>query len=343
MRMYSLDLLKLVLAYAIAFFHVGTHVAPGSTAAVQIFFVISGFFLGRKFYSRRDGDYTAWQYTLDHVRGLYPHYLFSHLAFFAYLTARAVYYFLLSPSWEAMGELIQSFYSQIPDLLLVQSAYTSYPSINYPLWQLSALLIAGYFVFALLRWNESLSRQILFPGAILMLLSLLNTGVALDGNYGLIFLPLFRAFGPLCLGVLTWYFTTTESYAALCRHKLLLNLFGLVGLVGIFAWETYYNIFLLGTMTVLLCCCQPDSWLNRLFNHRCFCHCGKLSYAIYLNQALIERFVCARLFPNQELGGKGNLVFFLLLTIYSVVTMVFVDRFMGWLKSKHRSTIPNSL
>lgn len=336
MRMYSLDLLKLVLAYVVAFFHVGTHIAPGSTAAVQIFFVISGFFLGKKFYSRKDANYTAWRYTLDHVRGLYPHYLFSQLALFAYLTARAVYYFLLSPSWEALGNLIKSFYGQIPDLLLVQSAYTSYPSINYPLWQLSALLIAGYFVFALLRWNEPFSRRILLPGAILMLLSLLETGVALDGNYGVVYMPLFRAFGGLCLGVLTWYFTTTEYFETLWRHKRLMNLAGLVGLVGVFAYETYYNIFLLGTMAVLLCCCQADSWLNRIFNHRCFRHCGKLSYAIYLNQALIERFVCARLFPHQELGLKGNLVFFLLLTLYSMATVVFVDWFRGWLRGRKR-------
>lgn len=339
MRMYSLDLLKLVLAYAIAFFHVGTHIAPGPTAAVQIFFVISGFFLGKKFYSRKSSDYSAWQYTLDHVRGLYPHYLFSQLAFFAYLTARAVYYLLLSPSWEALGDLVKSFYSQIPDLLLVQSAYTSYPSINYPLWQLSALLIAGYFVFALLRWNEPFSRRVLFPGAILMLLSLLETGVALDGNYGVIYMPLFRAFGPLCLGVLTWYFTTTESFEALWCHKGLMNLAGLVGLVGIFAYETYYNIFLLGTMAVLLCCCRADSWLSRIFNHRCFRHCGKLSYAIYLNQALVERFVCARLFPHQELGLKGNLVFFLLLTLYSMATMIFVDKLMLWLRSRRKQTV----
>lgn len=332
MRMYTLDLFKLVLAYVIAFFHVGTHIAPGSTAAVQIFFVISGFFLGKKFYSQQHTNYSAWQYTLDHVRGLYPHYLFSQLALLAYLTARAAYYLLLSPSWDALGALIKSFYSQIPDLLLVQSAYTSYPSINYPLWQLSALLIAGYFVFALLRWDEPLSRRILFPGAILMLLSLLDTGVALDGNYGVIFMPLFRAFGPLCLGVLTWYFTTTEYYETLRKHKLLLNLSGVVGLVGIFAYETYYNIFLLGTMAVLLSCCYADSWINRLFNHRCFRHCGKLSYAIYLNQALIERFVCAQLFPHQELGNMGNMVFFLLLTLYSVITMVLVDRLMAWLR-----------
>lgn len=339
MRMYSLDVLKLVMAYAIAFFHVGTHVAPGPTAAVQIFFVISGFFLGKKFYANREARYGAWQYTLEHVRGLYPHYLFSEVVFFAYLTARAVYYLLLSPSWQGVGELVKSFYSQIPDLLLVQSAYTSYPSINYPLWQMSALLIAGYFIFAMLQWNEKLSRTILFPMAFLMLESLLNTGVELDGNYGPIFMPLFRAFGPMCLGVLTWYFTTTPDYEKLIAHKTLLNVAGMVGLVGIFAYETYYNIFLIGIVAVLLSCCQRDSWINRLLNHRCFRHCGKLSYAIYLNQALIERFVCARLFPKQALGVKGNLVFFVLLTVYSIFTTVLVEKGMARLRRRKREKV----
>lgn len=334
MRMYSLDVLKLALAYAIAFFHVGTHVAPGPTASVQIFFVISGFFLGKKFYERQQEDYSAWRYTLEHVRGLYPHYLFSQAAFFAYLTARAVYYLLLSPSWAGVGELVKSVYSQIPDLLLVQSAYTSYPSINYPLWQLSALLIAGYFVFAMLRWNEKLSRTLLFPAAFLMLESLLNTGVELDGNYGPIFMPLFRAFGPLCLGVLAWYFTTTREFQKLLSHRRLMNVAGIVGLVGIFAYETYYNIFLIATVAVIWNCCWADSWLNMLLNHRCFRHFGKLSYAIYLNQALVERFVCARLFPKQALGVKGNVVFFTILTVYSIFTMVLVEKGMAWLHGR---------
>ena len=35
-------------------------------------------------------------------------------------------------------------------------------SVNYPLWQLSALLIAGYFVFALLRQKEALAQGYYF-------------------------------------------------------------------------------------------------------------------------------------------------------------------------------------
>ena len=55
-RIYSIDLFKLVFAYVIAFFHYGTTISPGPTAAVQIFFLISGFFLARKYYSRSHAD-----------------------------------------------------------------------------------------------------------------------------------------------------------------------------------------------------------------------------------------------------------------------------------------------
>ena len=345
-RNYTLDVLKLVFAYIVAFFHVGTTISPGPTVAVQIFFILSGFFLAQKFY-RSDPDYTAWNYTLDHVKGLYPHYLFSHLVFFLYLLARAVLYFLRSPSADGAWEILRSCYNQIPDLLFLQSSYTFHDSINYPLWQISALLIAGYFVFALLRYNEKLSRQILFPGAVLMLLSLLQSGVDLWANFGPIYLPLLRAFGPMCIGVLTFYFSTTRYWADLQRHGTLLNLCALLGLAGIFVFGDHANIFQISMPVVILSCWMEDSWLNFLQNRRCFRYCGKFSYAVYLNHALIERITCARLFPNiRPLGPRELLVYFLLLTVYSMLTQFLVEKGMAWLRSRKitdsAATHPNS-
>lgn len=65
-----------ILAYVVAFGHVKMPIRPGSTVSVQIFFILSGFFLAKKFYSREE-TYSAWDYTLDHVRSIYPHYAFS--------------------------------------------------------------------------------------------------------------------------------------------------------------------------------------------------------------------------------------------------------------------------
>lgn len=341
-RIYSLDVLKLVLAYIIAFFHFGTTIAPGPTVAVQVFFIISGFFLGKKFYARSCADggktYSAWDYTLDHVKSIYPHYLFSLAVFFLYTLARSLVHLVLEPSVDKLSAIALDFYNQIPDLLLLQSAYRFHESLNYPLWQLSALVIAGFFVYGLLCHNERFSRMLLFPAAILMIQSLLYSGVDLWENYGFFYMPLLRAFSPLCIGVLTFYFTTTPYYERVKSKKVLFNLAVVLSLVTIFVYEDLANIFLITTPILILGCYDSASWLNALLNRRIFRSFGKFSYAVYLNHALIARFVQARLIPGSQARGivltqwQQNGIFFILLTLYSVFTLFLVET---W-KAKHK-------
>ena len=334
-RIYSLDVLKLVFAYVIAFFHFGTTVMPGPTITVQIFFIISGFFLGRKFYSRSYADggksYNQWNYTLDHVKSIYPHYLLSLVVIFVYMLSRSVLYLVLEPSLEKLGEISLNFYNQIPDLLLLQSAYYFHDSWNYPLWQLSALVIAGYFVYGLLCWNEKRSRELLFPAAILMTLSVLHSGVDIWANYGPIYIPLLRAFSPLCIGVLAYYFTTTPYYETLKTKKIPFNLAVVLSLITIFLYAEHANIFLVTTVILIWGCYDESSWINRLLNRKLFRHCGNYSYAIYLNHALIARFLQAMVFPRLENWGIScpvwaqMAVYFMLLSAYSIVTLFLVE------------------
>ena len=333
-RIYSLDLLKLVLAFVIAFFHFGTTVPPGPTITVQIFFIISGFFLGRKYYSRTYSDpekrYNQWDYTIDHVRSIYPHYFFSLAVFFLYMLARSVLELIKSPSLSQLTAIAVDFYNQIPDLLLLQSAYRFHESYNYPLWQLSALVIAGYFVYGLLCRNEKLSRELLFPAAILMIQSLLNTGVDIWSNYGLFYVPLLRAFSPLCIGVLAYYFTTTRYYTQVTRKKVLFNLAVLLSLASIFLFGDRANIFLITTVVLIWGCCDERSWINALLNRKVFQHCGSLSFAVYLNHALIARFLQARVFSRMELPcWQQNGIYFVLLTLYSIFTLFLVTKWRG--------------
>lgn len=341
-RIYSIDLFKLVFAYIIAFFHYGTTISPGPTAAVQIFFLISGFFLARKYYARSHGreGYDQWDYTLDHIKSLYPHYLLSLVMLFGYNLARALVYLVKDPSWEALADIFLRLYELIPELTLLHTSHTWYDPLNYPLWQISALLIAGYFVYGLLCHNEKLSRKLLFPAAILMILSLLSTGVDIWGNYGLFFIPLLRAFGPMCIGVLAYYFTTLPYYKALVKHRLAFNLAVLYALVSIFVYAEYRNIFLVTTVILLWGFWEKSSWINRLFNHRIFRFSGELSLAVYMNHALVSRFLLARVYIPLENSGtpaplwQKNTVYFLLLTACSVVTMTMVAKWKKWRRQK---------
>lgn len=336
-RIYTLDLLKLVFAYVIAFFHFGIDIAPGSTVTVQIFFIISGFFLAKKFYSRSHGreDYTHWNYTIDHVKGLYPHYLFSYCAYFLYETAREVLVFLREPALEGIRSMFLRLYDQVPNLFFLQSAYYFHDNMNYPVWQISALVIASFFVYGLLCHNEKLSRTLVFPAAILMIQSILHSGVDLFANYGPFYMPLLRAFSPLCIGVLTYYFTTTPYYEKLKQYRSFFNLAAIYTLVMIFIFNTHANIFLITTPVLILNCYDETSWLNAAFNRKIFKHCGKLSYAIYLNHALMARFVLARLIPKTQALGlnlaqwQEGAVYFALLTVYSVFTLWLVEKLLA--------------
>jgi len=341
-RIYSLDLLRLYFAYVIAYHHFDYILAPGPTVTVQVFFLISGFFLAKKFYSRSfgGGDYDQWRYTLDHAKSLYPHYLLSLTVFFCYTLARAVLYWVLDPSWQGLHDIFLSFYDLIPELTLLQSAYHWYESLNFPLWQLSALLIAGYFVYGLLCWNEKLSRKLLFPAAILMIQSLLYTGVDIWGNYGFFHIPLLRAFSPMCAGVLTYYFTTTEYYTRLKQHKLFFNLAAIYALVTIIAYGEHNNIFLVTTPFLLWGCWEEGSWINMLLNHKLFRPCGSLALAVYMNHAFLGRILRARVYMPLEAAGtpaplwQQNLVYFLLVTAVSIATMLLTEKWKSRQKAK---------
>lgn len=329
-RIYSLDFLKLFFAYIIAFYHFGWELSPGPVITVQIFFIVSGFFLGKKFYAKSHADcgetYGPWQYTLDHAKSIYPIYLFSVLAFFCFLFARSALYFVLEPTLEKFSAMALDIYNQIPDLLFLQSAYRFHESFNYPLWQVSALLIAGFFVYGLLCQNEKLSRNLLFPAAILMIQCLLYYGQAdLWGSWGPFYVPLLRAFSPLCIGVLTYVFTTTPYYGTLKRHKTAFNLATLYGLAAIFAYGDRANIFLLSAALLVLNCWDETSWLNKLLNRSIFRHCGKLSLSIYVNHALIARILEARLYHSTMAPWMKNTLYFAAVTAWSVLALVIVE------------------
>ena len=142
-RICSIDVLKLVFAYIIAFFHFGTTIAPGPTVAVQVFFIISGFFLGKKFYARSFADggksYGAWDYTLDHVSSIYPHYLFSLAAFFLYTLARSLVHLAMSPSWDKVSAIALDFSTRSPTFcsckaLTASTKVSTIPCGSCPRW-----------------------------------------------------------------------------------------------------------------------------------------------------------------------------------------------------------------
>jgi peptidoglycan/LPS O-acetylase OafA/YrhL len=139
-----------------------------------------------------------------------------------------------------------------------------------------------------------------------MTLSLLRSGVKMDANHGVLFMPLLRAFCGLCYGVLVYYFTTTPWCDAIKRKKNLFNIAVLLSLVCIFLYADYGSIHYITGGLLIIGCLEESSWINKVLNRPCFRHCSKLSYSIYVNHALVCRFVNG--FLKILKGDEGQVV-----------------------------------
>lgn len=305
-RNYSLDVLKLLFALSVALFHLGIGFAPNPVVLVDTFYILSGFFLGRKFYSRsfgKEDHFTGWDYTCAHVRGIYPHYLLAMTVFFLYVLARSILYFLAAPTAAGLLEIGALIWNQIPDILLLQSAYHFHDSINYPAWTISALVIGGYFLYTLLCRDEKLTRRILIPASVLMVLSLLETVTDIFGNHGVIYVPLLRSFAFQGLGVLTWYAVGMDWWKKLSGNWAVRNVTPILSFVGLALYSDQGGIYLVTVPLMILCLWDDRCVINRLLNRELFRGCGTLSIAVYLNHALFERIVKALILPRLE--GMG--------------------------------------
>ena len=349
-RIYSFDVFKLLFAYNLALFHYGVELPPETGITIQLFFIISGFFLGKKFYTKYQADpqnkYDQICYTKDHIKPLYPHYIFSLAVLTVYTFVVGVITFLREPSAYQIVMTVKNVYAIIPELFLIQNTGFFGGGTNYPLWQLCAILISGYFVYASLYKNEKLSRELIFPAAILMIQAFLETDFDHWGTFGFFHVPLLRAYSSLCIGVLVYYLTTTQYYQYIKSKKLLFNLVSVFAFLSIFAPQGYHNIFLITFVFLLLAMYDPDTWINKLLNRKIFRHAGQLSYAIFLNHAVVIDLLKDQVFPllfgandAPSVALVKHTIYLAVLTGYSFFTIFLVNKLVQRFSRKRSAQI----
>lgn len=327
-RIYSIDFFKLLFAYLIALSHTSIRI-PGYECAVVFFFILSGYFLARKFYNKKAANipYSGAQYTLDHIKSLYPHYILSLAVMFVYFFLRNTYYIHAGiPAAVPWAEMPAKIYNLIPELFMMQNIGFFDGGLNYPLWQISTLVISGYFIYTLLRYNEKLSTQIIFPVAILLIQVYLRGDIDTFGTVGIFYIPMVRAFSAVSFGVLVFKLLHSEIYAKnFAQHKLALNICSILSLITVFVFHDN-QILLITSVFIIAALVEPTSWLNKVFNHKIFSSFGELSYAVYLNHAFViwimDDFV-QEIFHRLNIPSTmlvNGIVFFVGLTVYSVIT-----------------------
>ena len=332
MRIHSIDLLKIIFTFLVVFGHMDIYY-PGAAVAVDFFFVFSGFFLAKKFYSKShlqtDNGYDQFRYTVDRIKVLYPQYIFSLLVLFCYIFGKELVRFVTgSPLAGTAGDLIARAYELVPNVLAVQDLGFFAKGMNAAAWYVSVMLIVGYFIYGLLCKDEKFYSNIVLPIVFILIGTYMAPGRDPFHTVGPFYNAILKGVMSMTEGLLVYKFFCSSWCEKFRSQKLFFNLVGICATIALFLCERYNNQHIIMFALVIIWTYTPESWINRVVKGKIFKRAGDWAYAVYLNHAFVI-MVLEDLFA--KLGVDMVRVQFAWIAaaaaaVYSVLTLILLDR-----------------
>ena len=311
-------------------------VFAGGYLGVDIFFVISGFFLMRHFTKyetnqSQNPELAAFGYLKNRISKLIPHHVFSWLIM-AFITL-----FLLK-SYSATDVLCYGCWELF---LLKATGLGNNITVNGVTWYLSALVICSFLIYWVLCLENNYRKNnakafigIIGPFTFAIIMSWMwNTRN--DLNYWVQSAPVFtggflRGLSEMSLGCTVYVIVEKLKKNISCKYmSILATPFEILGWCGIFIHmyaQSNKKDFIIPIFFALLLIsmCVCDSYLTRLMDNRISAFLGRISYPMFLNQFIVIRPVSA-LFPGRPFW-RVTFLSLLFLMIFSIVTERVVDK-----------------
>lgn len=298
-RIFAVDWMKGVMITIIVLHHY--FCIPGfnhTYLPVDFFFFISGYFLMGGFSSKRS---SAFQYTCKRVAKFYPAFL---VCFF--LSCIILHSRLDFSSLDAFVRTVGSFSFL---LTLTNGLVTTVP---FPVldvtWFLSILVIAGFFVYALLDYDQKLACTIVFPLFIIFGYTLIFSNDASIQGGGIKYgfnLNLIRGFCDMSFGVLIHqlYSRHKESIDRKSTRFNILFILATVLFALIMITKECHDVFAVIILPfIILGLIMEKSWINSLLGHirgGFFSVVGRHSFEILI----IHQLVMITLYKLLDLVG----------------------------------------
>ena len=232
-----------------------------------------------------------------------------------------------------VGETVFRVFEVIPDMFMIQDmGYFVGGGINPAAWYVSAMVIVGYFIYALLCYDHKKASEFILPILFILTCAYMKFGRENFAVYEWFYIPLVRCVQYMSEDIILYRVFTSKAFAAVRNGSVFFNLVGIMGIVSIFAMERYKNIHIVLFAFIVLYTSCSESWINKVIKGRIFRRIGDVSYAVYLNHAVvimamedIFRFAGITMEHTQFawLAAGVSLV-------YSVFTMLLLDRLSPW-------------
>lgn len=298
----------------------------GAYVATEFFFIVSGYLLLTTFYKNkaRKEKINAWQFTLHRIKNLYPCYLFSFLVLFC---------FIMVQEKASINTWITNLSQSVWELSFLQiSGLKGFRLFNYPAWYISAMLIVGYFIYALLELNEEKFVKVYMPLAVLGIycfFSKNSENIDVWGGAKILDISdaLMRALAGMSLGGICYQasrFIKEKQLSPIA--KFLLSVGELAAfLISLFLMNQkghtqtdFYIILLLAVVVTLTF--SNQTYVTTLLSKQPIIWIGKLSYPMFLNQIFVIYLIGA--YFNNLSYRKGIIIFIIMLLVISLIELL---------------------
>lgn len=285
-RVHSIEALRFLLMFLVAVWHFDSGMGQmrHGYLAVDIFFILSGFFLYRSATKREAAN--SLDYTWNKVKRFYPETI-------------VVLVPLLVISWP---RVLEEPHRLLNDLFFVTSSSVFGGGWNAPLWFLHIMILAGALLYPLCKNWPHISIPALLPSLFLFSMTyLLNIG---DGRLecsrviGPFDCSLLRGLSEMSLGILAAVFWERKADAVMNSRggRGLVNALSLLSILGIltlvFIQANYDRYVLLFAVFVIVGCMDPRCILSRIPGAHVWNYLGSLSFEIYLvHFAIMKVFI----------------------------------------------------
>ena len=325
----SVNFWRVVFTFAVTIFHFSAmypemntayHSQIGWRIGVEFFFIVSGFLLA---YKCERSDISAWSYTKSRYFRLLPEYIL--------MTVIMIGIRIFEDKMNLLDSLV-FILNSFDEVLMLQTASPNYVNINGASWYISALVVAGFFIFWLYKNKRELYMNIILPLSIISIYTFisLNAGYAAGstGAYTPVFslsYGLLRGFADMSMGVLAYEMHKRFKKNELTKAgSILFTIFEILGYCIPLAYTFFFDstrldfIFIpMFTLSVVISFSRTKKSI--IYNNPVIDFLSKISYSMYLVHMPILR-IMIRYYSEDIYGEKLLALFYVLLISCAVIS-----------------------
>lgn len=300
--------------------------------AVEFFFILSGYLMAK--HAESHPEETALQYSAGRIRRLYPLYI---------LVLIIMVIWTVCNSEISIAEVVVSNWEEF---FMLQSMGTGkFPYLNNPAWYVSAMFIAGHFIYYFLKNHKKFFVEFLGIFSVICLLGLFARNYdALNSFFSIsplgVSTGLLRAVIGLTIGIYVFYLSEKYMNNVSKLGSILMTVFEIVSFAVIVIASMLTENMLCDFVFLILSAfgvffASKNQILSGLSNCKIMRYLSKISYAMFLSHFFVLH-IMSLIWEDAEWRWKLVPIYILLTIIFAILLETIVNLFTKYVLNRNK-------